>query len=451
MKKIGREHWSGSLIFVLAAAGSAIGLGNLWKFPYITWKYGGGYFVLIYLICILGLGIPIMISEIAIGKISSKNPLGAIKLLDGAKSPFRLIGVMGVLGSLIILSYYSVVAGWGMQYVVYSLTDQFSQFSGSNGAKVSSELFKSLMQNPTLMTFWHTIFMGITTLVVIGGIKKGIEKTIKITMPLLLLIILLLVINSLTLDKEMKTFDFFFHGDLSKLSATAIIEAMGHAFFTLSIGIGIMITYGSYLPKDTNILKNSFWVVAMDTAIAILACLMIFPIILVYGMQPSGDGIGILFTTLPLELKKFPMGDYLTIGFYFLVVIAAITSAISMLEVVVTWLTDEKKIPRKKAVLISAFCIYILGLPSAFSVDSFLSLADNFATRVLLPAGGLGIALFVGYKMDMQLIKRDFEKHKAKPWHFKAFRFTIRYLTPALVLIVFVNTLFLFLKGLFES
>jgi neurotransmitter:Na+ symporter, NSS family len=441
-----REHWSGSLVFILAAAGSAVGLGNLWKFPYITWKNGGGYFVLLYLICILGLGIPIMIAEIAIGKITAKNPLGAFKMLAGGDSKFRIVGIMGVLGSFLILSYYSVVAGWAMQYSVYAMDGTFNGIESAKAVEYSSSLFKSFLDRPLLLVFWHTIFMALTTLIVLGGIKGGIERSVKVAMPVLFLIILFLVYNSLSLDKDFKTVKFLLQGDPSKINAHSILEAMGHAFFTLSIGMGVMITYGSYLPKNANVLANSFWVVGMDTAIAILACLMIFPIIFVYGMNPAEGGIGILFTTLPLELKKFPMGDFLLIIFYLLVVLAALTSAISLLEVVVTWFSDEKKYSRTKSVLIAAGLIYLAGLPSAYSVGTFLTLADNFTSQVLLPTGGLLIAIYTGYKMDLHLIQHEFSLHHQSKFHFKAFRFTIRYLAPILVFVVLLQTAYLFIK-----
>lgn len=516
MSKEKREHWSGSLIFVLAAAGSAIGLGNLWKFPYITWKNGGGYFVILYLICILGLGIPIMIAEIAIGKITARDPMGAMKMLAGSKSPFRFIGFMGVVGSFIILSYYSVVAGWAMQYSVYAMDGTFAQVSQQETqiilnnvdtqrtvlskimlnnevktvlqpapipvgalatqslsleeknlyqtlktqfpqllaeteknvveARYSSNIFRRFLDRPWLLVFWHTLIMGITMTIVLGGIRSGIEKSVQIAMPMLFLIIAVLVYNSMLLDTEFKTIKFLLHGDASKLTAHSILEAMGHAFFTLSIGMGVMMTYGSYMKKESNVLTNSLWVVGMDTGIAILACLMIFPIIFVYGMNPESGGIGILFTTLPLELKKFPMGDTLLILFYLLVVLAALTSAISLLEVVVTYLVDDRKISRKKAVLLASLLIYLGGLPSAFSVGGFLTYADNFTSQVLLPAGGLGIAIFMGYKMDLHLVKHEFELHNMGKWHFTIFRFAIRYLAPVLVFGVLLQTLYLFIQ-----
>lgn len=538
-----RDHWSSKAGFVLAAAGSAVGLGNLWKFPYIAWDNGGGIFILIYLAAILLVGWPIMVSEIAIGKIAERDPVGAFRALGGADSPFRYVGILGIMSAFVILSYYSVIAGWGIQYTIHSAMERFDKapiervekymagdqrataahaafreavenpqpdilkkrllteagyIGASSGAPdsngqnsqidsselnriwtdkrtqvaaslktngklekwhnhfltekskepgynswlqkiylplYSGELFEEFLSTPYKTTLFHTIIMTITLLIVVGGIARGIEKFTRLFMPVLLALMAILVVNSLKLDSEQEGVKFLLFGQPEKLHAFSLLEALGHAFFTLSLGMGAMMTYGSYMKKSADIVGNSIWVTAMDTGVALLACLMIFPIIFVYNLEPTSGGIGILFTTLPLEFFKFKWGSIVSILFYLLVLLAAITSAISLLEVVVTFFVDEKKMSRKKAVAISASLIFAAGLPSAFSVN-FLTWADNTASWIMLPLGGLLITIFTGYKMDLNLIHQEFKKHGYSDKIFLFFKVSVRYITPALVLFI---------------
>ncbi len=535
-----RDHWSSRAGFIMAAAGSAVGLGNLWKFPYIAWDNGGGVFILIYLLAIALVGFPIMVSEIAIGKITERDPMGAFRALGGTHTPFRFVGLLGILSAFVILSYYSVVAGWGVQYSIHSAFQRFHEvpvedldrllekdngamakhaalkealdrplsdavkkkllFDGGvlstqgalnneiNGEEInriwtmershiadalketgkseywqthfwqarkqevdyqpwlqktllpaySSDLFTEFLENPARTSLFHTIIMAVTLLIVMGGIASGIEKFTRFFMPVLLALMLVLVVNSLKLDTEQEGVKFLLFGQPEKLDAFSFLEALGHAFFTLSLGMGAMMTYGSYMRKDSDIVGNSMWVTAMDTVVALLACLMIFPIIFVYNLEPGSGGIGILFTTLPLEFAKFKGGAMLSFLFYLLVLLAAVTSAISLLEVVVTFFVDERGWSRKKAVLSSAFLIFLAGLPSAFSV-SFLSSADNIASLLMLPLGGLLITIFTGHRMDMQLIQQEFEKHGYSKNLFLYFKTSIKYITPALVLVILVK------------
>ena len=532
-----RESWSGRFGFILAAAGSAIGLGNLWKFPYITWQNGGGSFILVYLACILLVGLPIMIAEIGIGKLSQKNPVGAFRALDKAKSPFAIVGFIGVLIAFLILSYYSVVAGWSIEYSLASMEKKFQavpeavledylkepqkvqklkeeafkesianplpdnskkEILSGLGIKVpadgallndlyteqstariiqgltesgnlakftepaynkkqkeagfkdwassklladySTQLFENFLGNPARTIPWHTFFMLLVILIVFSGIKKGIEKAVKLFMPILFVMLLLLVVNSLRLDKEQEGINFILFGNGTKLTGVAFLEALGHAFFTLSLGLGALMTYGSYLNKNANIVSNSLWIVFLDTFIAILACMLIYPIIFVYNLEPTSGGIGILFTTIPLELFKFPNGAFLSLVFYLMIFLAALTSAISLLEVVVSYMVDELRFSRRKAVLYSAGLIYLLGIPSAISPGGFLTPLDNFVTRVLLPVSGFAIAIFAGYKLDQKLMKKEFSNHRYATYWFKAYKFSIRYITPFLVLMVMLGS-----------
>lgn len=543
-----RGAFSSKLGFVLAAAGSAVGLGNLWKFPYITWENGGGLFVVIYLVCIVLVGFPVMVAEIGIGKFSQKDPVGAFKVLDGLKSPFRVAGILGVFAGFLILSYYSVVAGWSMEYIMRSGADSFRQvpaakvdtlmkkneirqyakrrvFEQALGrpepdaikaellrdagliaslpaakesmnsteinlkyeqnldiipnllqkkgklSKWESYFFEEMRRAPdgderlgkillpkyTEQSFvdfisdgnkpliWHTAFMIVTLLIVIGGIQKGIEKAAKIIMPLLFLIILFMMINSLMLDKEQEGVRFLLFGHPEKLHSYSILEALGHAFFTLSLGMGAMLTYGSYMTKDESVVKSALWVTALDTVIALSACLMIFPILFTYNLHPESGSIGILFTSLPLELVKLPLGSLMAVIFYVLVFLAALTSAISLLEVVVTYFSDELKFPRVKSTLVAAGLIYCAGIPSAFSGD-FLTAADNLASRYVLPIGGLLIAIYAGYRMDPELLRKEFHDFGFSDRVYRFFYFSVKYVTPILVFLVFLTGIIGFKK-----
>lgn len=532
-----RDHWSSRAGLILAAAGSAVGLGNLWKFPYIAWENGGGLFILIYLVAIILVGFPIMITEVGIGKISERDPVGAFRLLGGHKSPFRWVGLMGIASAFLILSFYSIVAGWAIQYSFHSITGKFGEvpaaqvatlmespknvelvkttalnealskdlsdhdkkemlrdanlyppppvgtelssytnelwLPASGGIKESLEktgkldkwkslfhqryvdskeydqwlahtlrpahstnIFLELVDDPVKKIFFHLIIMLITTLIVIGGIHSGIEKFAKIFMPVLFLLMGVLVVNSLMLDTEQQGVRYLVFGDISKLKAESIITALGHAFFTLSLGMGAMMTYGSYMKKTGNLLNASIWITAMDTIVAILACLMIYPIIFVYGLTPSSSSVGILFTTLPLEFFNFQGGAILSLFFYLLVLLAALTSAISLLEVVVTYFVDEKSWNRKKSVLVAAGLIFLFGVPSAF-YESFFDFVDSLTSNFMLPVGGLLIALFAGYKMDIDRFQEELDAHGYPKWVFYFFKTSVRYITPFLVLVVF--------------
>ncbi|MES0489595.1 MAG: sodium-dependent transporter [Leptospirales bacterium] len=540
--KNNRGRWSSKMSFIMAAAGSAVGLGNLWKFPYIAWNNGGGLFILIYLVAIVLVGLPIMIAEITMGKLSRKNPVGAFRTLSPPKSPFRFVGLLGILTAFIILSYYAVVAGWGIQYSIHSIQGKFYETpkeqiypllasedtKGENLAFVKRKAFEEgtleplsdvlkeemlidagiisiddppssetinrewknnreqislKLQSQVNLEKWHdyfysekqishdyiswiqktllpvysvklfvefvgdpirtigfqTIIMLITMLIVIGGVGGGIEKFTRFFMPLLFFMMILLVINSLMLDNEQEGVRFMLFGDPGKLNQYSFLEALGHAFFTLSLGMGAMMTYGSYTRENSNVVSNAIWVTALDTIVALLACLMIFPIIFSYGLDPK-ESIGILFTTLPLELFKFKGGNIISLVFYCLVLLAAITSAISLLEVVVAYLIDEWKLTRKVAALTATGAIYLLGIGSAVNGD-FLEQADALAMIYLLPIGGFLIAIFAGYQINFDLLKKEFTDHNYPQWSITAFRISIRYITPCLVILVMLTPL----------
>ncbi|MEN8154575.1 MAG: sodium-dependent transporter [Acidobacteriota bacterium] len=435
-----RGKWGSRMGFILAAAGSAVGLGNIWKFPYITGVYGGGAFVLVYLGFILVVGLPIMISELIIGHRAQKNPVGAIQELDGKKSFWQSAGWLGIASGFVILSFYSIVAGQAMAYIFKSI----SGFFGS-ATEIQSQ-YTSLKTNAGLSIIWHTIFMGITMGIVIGGIKNGIEKWSKILMPTLVLILIGLTFYGLFFSEGgIKALNFLFKPDFSKLSSEAVLSALGHAFFTLSLGMGAMITYGSYLDKKINLPRAAITVVIMDTVIALLAGIAIFSLVFEYGMKVAA-GPGLIFETLPVLFRE--TGQLISVPFFLLLTFAALTSGISLLEVVVSYFIDEKKWSRVKAVLIIGGSIYVMGLLPALDKikvlfkgkeQSFFDIFDFVSTNYMLPAGGLLISLFVGWKMKEKIIESEVF-NSTKPYYV-AWRYILKFLTPIAVMIIILHGL----------
>ncbi len=436
----GRGNWGSKLGFVLAAAGSAVGLGNIWKFPYITGVYGGGAFVLVYLFFILIVGLPIMLSELIIGQKTHKDPVGAFKSLDGEKSPWQFAGWIGVASGFIILSFYSVVAGQAMAYIFKSI----SGFSGT-AIEIRSQ-FTALKTSPSLSILWHVLFMGLTIGIVIGGVHKGIERWAKILMPSLVAILLGLTIYGLFfIGGGSKALQFLFKPDFSKLSSEAILSALGHAFFTLSLGMGAMITYGSYIGKKINLQKAALTVVIMDTVIALLAGITIFSLVFEYNTKID-SGPGLIFETLPVLFEK--TGPLISVPFFLLLTFAALTSTISLLEVVVSYFIDEKGWSRKKSTLIMGGTIMLIGLLPAIDKikimfmgkqQSFFDIFDFISTNYMLPVGGLLISLFVAWKMKEKLIVSDtFNKNMLI---YSIWRIILKFITPIAVTIIILHGL----------
>lgn len=440
-----RGNWGSKLGFILAAAGSAIGLGNLWKFPYITGKHGGGAFVTVYLICILLVGIPIMIAEIYIGKKTQKNPIGAFTELETESKgiihyhkngkilkPFNLIGWMGFIAGFLILSFYSVVIGWVFHFLYLSIKG----FENEN----PHVLFNNLYINPYLNIFWHTIAMLITIFIVARGIQKGIETANKIMMPLLLFILIGITIYGLTLNNSIESINFMFNPDFSKINSEAVIQALGHSFFTLSLGMGAMITYGSYLNTKTSIVKTALIVTILDTLIALMAGVAIFSIVFSFNLEPSA-GPGLIFKTLPIIFSEMKGGYVLAIVFFVLVLFAALTSAISLLEVVVSYFIDEKQWSRKKASWFMGGIIYLLGILSAVSSlkifnESYLDFFDGLTTKYIMPIGGFFIITIFAFVLTD---KEKQEELNLTGKLYSIFSFVVKYITPVLVLWIILN------------
>ncbi len=429
-----RARWGTRLGFVLAASGSAVGLGNIWKFPYITGEYGGGAFVLVYLGCILLIGLPLMYSELIIGRRGGKDVLGALRALTRHRGPGGrilsvLTGTLAVGSGFFILSYYSVVAGWAIHFLVVSLGITSRSPDGAEAT------FLALVGSSALSVLWHSVFMLLVIGVVARGVHEGIEFLCSRLMPALVGILLLLLVYVGLTGGLALSVEFLFRPDFSKLSGEAILEALGHAFFTLSLGMGAMVTYGSYLKRDTYVVRDGVTVAVLDTVIALLAGMVIFSVVFAAGMEP-GAGPGLVFVTLPDLFLDMPGGTLFGVAFFFLLLFAAWSSGLSLLEVVVAYFVDEHGFSRTAASWLFGALIWGLGLGSAVSGD-FMDFFDNLTTRYMLPLGGLIIAVIAGWLLrpaDREagfLSLGDAGTPLARAW-----TLIIRFVTPILVLVV---------------
>lgn len=397
-----REHWGSRIGFILAASGSAIGLGNIWKYPHMAGQHGGAAFTLVYLICIVMVGLPILLAEFAIGRRTQLNPVGAFKALSG-NSQWKWVGLLGVGAAFVILSFYSVVGGWTLKYTHLALTGAFSTFSSEND--VASQVFNNFISDPIQPIFWHTIFMGLCILIINKGVKGGIERWSKILMPLLLVLLLVLVVRGVTLDGAGEGLRFLFSPKWEDLDAGGVVLALGHSFFTISLGMGTMITYGSYLRRDTDLLRAALAVIVLDTAIALLAGVAIFTAVFALGQNPA-EGPGLIFVVLPTLFPQMPGGAIFGVLFFFLLFVAALTSAISILEVVTAYFIDEKGWSRSRATTVFGATIAAVGVFASLSLGkfnvlapfgnlTFFDLLDGLSSKYLLPIGGLLTAIFV--------------------------------------------------------
>jgi len=445
-----REHWGSKVGFVLAASGSAIGLGNIWKFPYIAGENGGAAFVFVYLICIAVIGLPVLMAEILIGRTTQRNPVGAFRKLSG-KPFWTFVGGMGVVAGFVILSYYAVVAGWTIGYLVEAIKGVFNNFSSAADAETH---FNNLVGNVSWMMGYYTLFFVLTMAVVYMGVKNGIERGSKIMMPVLFFILIILVIRGVTLPGAEAGLSFIFNPNWDKITGQSILIALGHAFFTLSLGMGAMMTYGSYLSKKDSIPGSSLQILTLDTLIAILAGVAIFTAVFAMGQDPAA-GPGLIFHSIPFVFASMPGGYVFAILFFILLALAALTSAISLLEVITAYFVDELKWARHKVVISMGTVVFLVGIPSALSYNvlsdfhifglTFFDLADYISANILLPLGGLSLAVFVGWiwGIDKALIelKNGAESlFRDRIWTMKAWSLFLKYFAPILIFIVFLNS-----------
>lgn len=436
-----REHWSSHLGFVLAAAGSAIGLGTLWKFPYVTGENGGGLFVLVYILLTLAIGVPVFIAELALGRRAQRGAVGIFSSLAPHTPFWKVAGWLGVAGSFLLMSYYSVLSGWGMNYAMMSLM----QFYKGKSPEEIENTYALMKSSWDITLFWNVLFTAMTVGVVYTGVRQGIEYWAKIMCSGLFILLLFLGIYSMTLPGFPEAFQFIFSFDFSKFKAQSAMEALGLAFFTLSLGQGIMLTYGSYMPKSQDIPKTTFIVAMMIILISLLAALVIFPVVFTFGKQPE-QGMGLVFKTLPLLFSQLPGALLVSTLFFILFVFTALSSTIAMLEAVAANMMDLYGWSRHKAVLLSGSAIFLMGIPSALAETNtlfarwkpmyginFLETVDAFLTGWVMPIGGLLAALFLGWYIDKAIARDEFESGSTYGFLFNIWLFTIRWIVPVAV------------------
>ncbi len=438
-------QWSTRLAFILAATGSAVGLGNVWRFPYIVGDNGGGAFVLVYLLCILMIGLPIMMAEILLGRRGRQSPINTMLTVareEGLGRGWGLMGWIGVIAGFLILSFYSVIAGWALAYVFKAGSGGFTGLD----AEGSSEMFGAMLANPEALLAWHTIFMVMTAMVVARGVRSGLERAVTILMPALVVLLVILVGYSMAHGDFLGGVEFLLRPDFSALSANAVLLAMGQAFFTLSLGMGAIMVYGSYLSSDASVARTSAAVVASDTLVALLAGLAIFPILLAAGLSP-GQGPGLIFVTLPLAFAEMPLGLFFGTLFFVLLVFAAWTSAISLIEPAVAFLVENLGLTRVFATTAVAMLAWLLGIAALLSLNVWsgftlfdkgvLDLLDYVTANILLPLGGFLIAIFVGWRMSRSSVMSELRLRNIRA--FRVWFFLVRYLAPVAIVVVFLR------------
>ncbi|MGD8207064.1 MAG: sodium-dependent transporter [Thiohalocapsa sp.] len=443
--------WSSRIAFILAATGSAVGLGNVWRFPYTAGEYGGGAFVLVYVLCVAAIGLPIMMAEIMLGRRGRQSPINTMRTLaqrEGASRAWQLLGWMGILAGFLILSFYSVIAGWTLAYVVRAGSGQFAGIDGD----AAGMIFDALVADPERLLAWHTIFMVLSVAVVARGVASGLEKAVRFLMPALFLLLVVMVIYAAQTGDFAAGFDYLFTPDFGELGAhagEAILSAMGQAFFSLSLGMGAIMIYGSYLNSQASIGQNALIIAVMDTLVALLAGLAIFPIVFAHGLQP-GSGPGLIFQTLPIAFGQMPGGTFFGVVFFVLLVFAAWTSAISLLEPMVAWLVENLGLSRVRAASVAGILVWLLGIACLLSLNvwsdvtvfgkGFLDLFDYLTANVLLPVGGVLIAIFAGWVMS-RAASEDELGYASGSLLYRGWRLLIRYVAPASVILVFLNAI----------
>ncbi len=441
--------WSSRLGFILAGTGAAVGLGNIWKFPYITGENGGGAFVLVYLLCVLLIGIPLMIAELSLGRRAGKSPVNTLLDLareSGASGWWRLVGVMGVLAGFLILSYYSVVAGWTLVYAIKMLT---GAFWGMDAGEISG-VYDQLISDPVQLLFWHSLFIGATMLVVSRGVQEGLERAVRFMMPALFGLLLILVVYSLSVGDSAQAIKFLFSLDFDKLTGQGVLIALGQAFFSIGLGMGMLIMYGAYLPKQIAIAESSFIIAAADTLVALLAGLAIFPIVFANQLEP-GSGAGLIFQTLPIAFAQMPLGSIFGFLFFTLLVFAALSSSIALIEPTVRWIMESRKLSREDACIFSGLAVWLAGILTALSFNhwsdvrlfdkNIFQLIDYLTSNIMLPLGGILIAIFTGWVVKQSLLSDETLMNASA---FKLWMLLVKFLVPVAIFLVMLSVVGIF-------
>ena len=435
--------WKGNSTFILAAAGSAVGLGNIWRFPYMVGSNGGSAFVIIYLLCILAIGLPVMASEVLIGKYGRKSPINSLKALakeNAISENWKYLGILGALAGILILSYYSVFAGMALSYIF-----NFFPSGLENPSEYSARYFSELSSSHWILIFWHSTFLMITCWIVAMGVVKGIGRSVSILMPFLFLFIILISFYSSYIGNFNETIFFLFKPDFSSITPEVVISAMGQAFFSLSIGMGAIMAYGAYMPERQVIGKTVLTIIILDTLVALCAGIAIFPIVFSNTSLEVSAGPGLIFETLPVAFYSLPFGNLFSIIFFTLISIAALSSSISLLEPFTAWMEEKLKMHRRTIVVCLGFLVWFLGMGSIFSFNiwsdlkflglNFLELMDYLTNNIMLPVGGFFISIFVGWVLPNSLVQKYV---KLNDQLFKIFIFFLKYVSTGAIALIFL-------------
>lgn len=448
------KGWSSNYVFLLASIGSTVGLSNIWKFTYLAGENGGGAFVLIYLGSLAVMGIPILGAELMIGKRGGKSMAGTMVVLaqrDGIHRNWKYFGWVSMIGVFLILSFYSVIAGWTLDYAVSSFAGKLNNLNALSAVGFYNELLDS----PIRMMMGTGLFVAATAWIVAMGIQDGLEKSIRWMMPALFIILLALVVYAMITAEFAQAVTFMFAPDFSKVTSTTVLVAFGQAFFSLGIGVGVMLTYGAYMSPSTHVLRSAVIIAFSDGLAAMLAGLAIFPIVFQYGLSP-GEGPGLIFMTLPVAFGQMPGGGFVGALFFLLLLVAALTSSISLLESIIAHLEATLKMTRKKISLIAGVLLWVVGLGTVFSFNiwknftplsavrplegkTIFGLLDYFSSNLLMPLGGILMAVIAGWLIPGTAGKA--ELNAGEVWYFELWRFLIRYVAPIAVLGIFISNL----------
>lgn len=448
------EHWSSRMGFLLAAIGAAVGLGNIWKFPYMLGSNGGAAFVAIYLGAIVLIATPIMMGEMLLGRhgrLSAPNTLKLVAKEIGASPQWAWLGWLGTVILFLVLGFFSVIAGWSMAYIIKTLS---GQFTGMSPAEVGA-VFDGFLHSPVTLIAWHGLFMTCTVWIVSRGIKAGIERAVMVMMPALFVMMIGLVIYGMVAGEFAMAIDYLFRPDFSKLTPEVTLAAVGQAFFSVNVGFGALLTYAAYLPDDVDLTKSSLIIALGDTLVALLAGLMIFPIVFAYGLDPA-QGPGLIFVTLSTAFGAMPGGAWIGAVFFILIFLAALTSSLSMLEVTVCRLEEVRGSSRAKMASALGFAIFIFGLLTVFSFNvledvrplgfidrfadmNFFDVIDYLVTNVFMPVGGMCYAIFIGWLLSKEMTMNALGLHDGLLY--QSWRFLIRYVVPLAVLVIFLTNL----------
>lgn len=436
-----REGFGSKIGILAAAVGSAVGLGNIWKFTYITGENGGAAFMFVYLICVAVIGIPVLLLEFSLGRRAGTSASGVFNLKE-SKFPWQIAGYLAVATSFIILSFYAIIAGWLVSYIFRSATGHLLSVGHGNYAGYFSVISSSTWE-PLIGTI---IVLSITAAVCFSGVQDGIEKYSKILMPILFALLIILMIRSVTLPGAWAGIEFMFKPDFSKITPKAVLEALGHAFYSLSLGMGIMLTYGSYINKDQDLGKLTIQITIADTLIALMSGIVIFPAVFAFNMEPA-SGPGLIFITLPAVFEQMPAGNIIAFLFFLLIAIAAITSTISLMEVSIAFVIDKFKIERKKAAMGVTLGLILLAIPSILSFGpwkhiqvggmGFFDLFDFVASNIFLPIGGILVTIYAGWVIGMKVIREEVTNNGKIPFRGEKFyTFIIKYIAPIAIFII---------------